>query len=162
MPNKLTRCFQRPVETFVRYPFRVLSLLGASAAKNIASCSLIWDSCDTSGLRGVLPDPIDIINHAGNVTSSTHVAILAGGIACATTKLFTGSIETERAEKMRNDAAFITGSMAALYLNAYLELGVPSNYATPDLMDVVYGVGSGMVAASMVKVNIPPRPNRTG
>lgn len=120
-------------------------------AKVVANCDLaIGESCDTSGLRGILPDPIDIINHSGNNLVSAAGAMATACIASVIANRLTGSREGN--EHIRNRSALITGTLTAVAVNGFVE---SIDAFTADPLDMAYGVGTGMLAASMVNVRPP-------
>lgn len=116
MIKRIKSGLQHGFRAVERHPFRAISLDMLLGAKVVANCNLLNKtyniSCDTSGLRGILPDPIDIISHSGNNTMSAIAAFTTACLASA----ITGRLMSpgEGKEYARNYAAIVTGTLAAV------------------------------------------------
>jgi hypothetical protein len=147
--NPFRRCYGTLLDTAEKYPVRTIALTGLMGAKVVANCNLIATECDTSALRGVLPDSLDIVSHAGNV----NVSILGAALAAGAASTIVGRLKhPSEATTWRNRAALMTGTLVAAAANAGLE---SINIYAADPIDAIVGIGAGALAASMVRVEDP-------
>lgn len=137
----LERCAYK-IET---RPVRSLTLLGLLTTKVIANANLVVPWIDTSGLRGVLPDPVDVINHSGNVTSSVIAALAIGFAARKVAEK--SPLYADGLSAYKDRIAVAAGTLAAVGVSAVIE---SVGKFTADPYDFAYGVGAGIIAATML------------
>lgn len=97
--------------------------------------------------RDILPEPFDWYDHLGNTIPSIAIGL---GIAL-TAALISRRQEWATASRTRK-IAFTTGATLTAAVNLYVETKFGAHGSTPDPIDLAYGVGAGVMAASLVDV----------
>jgi len=102
-------------------------------------------------LRNLLPEPFDWFNHAGNFSVSTNTALASTYISALAL-----SKTTEQSPSTVRRAAVAVGVTAVAVINSLAEtrwgLNITGSSATPDYVDLAYGVGAGAFATSLITV----------
>lgn len=125
-------------------------LLATGFATSLIMCAADFYSTseDSKRVRGILPEPFDFFNHAGNFGTSLAVG------ACATQFVISGSKAISDNPPRVNRLAIGCGIAVATAVNALSETKLGISIApglnpetVPDTIDAMYGVGAGAVAA---------------
>lgn len=103
------------------------------------------DRGDEKKFRNVLPEPIDVVDHAGNFLPSMMIT--------AAPLMYTHSLLGSRPRLAK--AAIWAGTFMSLAANAAAEtkLGgsiIPADQGTPQALDFVYGAGATLFTASIL------------
>ncbi len=99
-------------------------------------------------LRNRLPDPVDVINHAGNFNISMLVGIATSRLAGVVVTRLDASPRAMKAITMGAG----TGVVTLLNVVAETKLGVSFGSNTSDPIDAVYGIGAGAFGASTIDI----------
>ncbi len=102
--------------------------------------------------RSFLPEPFDILDHIGNVTSSLTIGYYAGIIAAYGYLKASNADEVKTIAKTRS-SAIAAGFAVGLIANAIVETKTGQNFidweSTPDIIDLTYGVAGATAGASI-------------
>lgn len=110
---------------------------------------------DIDGVRNKIPEPLDIMDHVGNVSPSAQLGYASGltvGILAA--KRASKRFENVNMKSLRTKMA-LGGFVTGIVVNALVEtkFGVSlSNWqdTTPDPIDLAYGVTAATLSAGLV------------
>lgn len=127
--------------------------LRAGAWGAASAASLVSQSGASGMARNIIPEPFDLMDHAGNLAPSMMVG---AGVTYLSALLGTKFSNTP---KVIRRFAMAIGGTAVVAANLLVETkyglsvysAVNSN-TTPDVLDVAYGVGAGVLASSLVGV----------
>ena len=145
----------KPRFSFVRKKDDTLKDVGLRAGVwgGAAAASLISQTSSSEALRNVIPEPLDLIDHAGNLAPSMMV-----GAGVTYLSALIGSRFSNAPRSVRR-VATVLGGTAVVVANLLVETkyglnlySTVNNHTTPDVLDIAYGVGAGVLASSLVDV----------
>ena len=127
--------------------------LRAGAWGAASAASLVSQSGASDMVRNIIPEPFDLMDHAGNLAPSMVVGV---GVTYLSALLGTKFSNTPKAVRR---FAMAIGGTAVVAANLLVETkyglniySAVNNNTTPDVLDIAYGVGAGVLASSLVSI----------
>lgn len=153
MSNRTIEHSPAPAEQEPFQPISKKSFIARWSALGAVHASILIIK-DTDGTRGHIPEPFDVIDHAGNMSLSFSIGVIAA-LEVARRSLRQSSDTTiDYSSRPLRRKMIGSGIAVGVALNAYVEtnLGLSINpifgSSTPDMIDFAYGVGGATLGAA--------------
>lgn len=116
---------------------------------------------DIDGVRDNVPEPFDIMDHAGNIATSAHLGYASGlSLGLLAAKRMNERFENSSIKSLRAKMAlggFVTGLVINSLVETKFGISISNWQNTADPLDLAYGVTAATLSAGLVP-NIEQHP----
>lgn len=120
----------------------------------LAGCTALIAAKEIPGTRDVLPEPFDVMDHAGNINGSAQFGYAAGMVAGKYYTHWTNDSEVVPSTRSVRTKMAMGGLAVGLAVNGLIESKFGMKLVhwenTSDPIDFIYGVGAATAAASLL------------